>query len=358
MRSWSRPKKKVKSRLSEKLCMRVEEFDYYLPPSAIAQEPAEPRDTSKLLVLDRKVHGFKEAVFREIVNFLHPGDVLVLNDTKVIPARIYGKRPSGGKCEVLLLKDLGGGKWEALVRPSRKLKPGSEVLVGDVVLRIRERTEDGTKVIEFPSEGEAWRLMEAFGELPLPPYIKKPLHDQDRYQTVFARNPGSTAASTAALHFTEELLNRLKEEGIRVVWFTLHMGVSSFRPIKTEEVEQHKLVPEYFVLPEETAEEINRAKEEGRRVIACGTGAVRTLEARARDDGRVEAGSGLVDLFIVPGYRFKVVDGIITNFHMPRSSHLVLVAAFAGRERILEAYKWALERGFRFLSFGDAMLIL
>lgn len=338
--------------------MRVEEFDYYLPPSAIAQEPAEPRDTSKLLVLDRKAHRFKEAIFRDIVRFLRPGDVLVLNDTKVIPARIYGKRPSGGKCELLLLRDLGGGRWEALIRPSRKLKPGSEVIVGDIVLKVKERTEDGTKVIEFPSEEDAWRLMEAFGQLPLPPYVKKPLHDPYRYQTVFARIPGSTAASTAALHFTEELIKRLQEEGIKLVWFTLHMGISSFRPIRTEEVEQHRLVPEYFVLPQETAEEINRAKKEGRRVIACGTGAVRTLEARARDDERVEAGSGLVDLFIVPGYRFKVVDGMITNFHMPRSSHLVLVSAFAGKEKVLEAYKWALERGFRFLSFGDAMLIL
>lgn len=338
--------------------MRVEEFDYYLPPSAIAQEPAEPRDTSRLLVLDRKASGFKEVLFRDIVHFLNPGDVLVLNDTKVIPARIYGKRPSGGKCEILLLKDLGEGRWEALLKPSRKLKPGSQVLVGDVVLRVKERTEDGTKVIEFPSEQDAWKLMEAFGQLPLPPYVKRPLNDQTRYQTVFARTPGSTAASTAALHFTEELLKRLREKGVKVVWFTLHMGVSSFRPIRTEEVEKHKLVPEYFVLPQETAEEVNRAKEEGRRVIACGTGAVRTLEARAGEDGKVKAGSGLVDLFIVPGYRFKVVDAMITNFHMPRSSHLVLVSAFAGRERVLEAYKWALERGFRFLSFGDAMLIM
>lgn len=338
--------------------MRVEEFDYYLPPSAIAQEPAEPRDTSRLLVLDRKASGFKEVLFRDIVHFLNPGDVLVLNDTKVIPARIYGKRPSGGKCEILLLKDLGEGRWEALLKPSRKLKPGSQVLVGDVVLRVKERTEDGTKVIEFPSEQDAWKLMEAFGQLPLPPYVKRPLNDQTRYQTVFARTPGSTAASTAALHFTEELLKRLREKGVKVVWFTLHMGVSSFRPIRTEEVEKHKLVPEYFVLPQETAEEVNRAKEEGRRVIACGTGAVRTLEARAGEDGKVKAGSGFVDLFIVPGYRFKVVDAMITNFHMPRSSHLVLVSAFAGRERVLEAYKWALERGFRFLSFGDAMLIM
>ena len=338
--------------------MKTEEFDYHLPPEAIAQEPAEPRDSSRLLVLDRSTGELHETVFRQIVDYLRSGDVLVLNDTRVIPARLHGRKPTGGRCEVFLLRDLGGGRWEALVRPARRLKPGSEVFVGDVKLKVIERTPEGTRVVEFPSEEDAERVLQRHGEVPLPPYIKRPLEDPERYQTVFARSPGSTAASTAALHFTRELLDRLQQKGVRVVWFTLHMGLGSFRPIKTEEVEDHRLPPEIYTLPPETASEVNRAKAEGRRVIACGTGAVRVLEGVAGEDGMLRAGSGMVDIFILPGYKFRVVDGMITNFHLPRSSHLVLVSAFAGREEVMRAYRRALEKGFRFLSFGDAMLIL
>lgn len=338
--------------------MRVEDFDYFLPKEAIAQEPAEPRDSSRLLVLDRTRGEIQEGIFRDLPRFLRAGDVLVLNDTRVIPARLRGRKPTGGQCEILLLRDLGGGKWEALLRPSRRLKPGAVVEVDGVPLRVLERTPDGTKIVEFPCAEAARELMERHGEIPLPPYIRKPVGNPERYQTVFSRTPGSTAASTAALHFTPELLEGLKEAGIRITWFTLHMGLGSFRPIKVQEVERHKVPEEFYILPEETAQEVNLAKEEGRRVIACGTGAVRVLEFSADERGRLKAGSGWVDLFILPGYRFKVVDGMITNFHMPRSSHLVLVCAFASREKILEAYHEALRRGFRFLSFGDAMLIL
>ena len=338
--------------------MKTEEFDYHLPPEAIAQEPAEPRDSSRLLVLDRSTGELHETVFRQIVDYLRSGDVLVLNDTRVIPARLHGRKPTGGRCEVFLLRDLGGGRWEALVRPARRLKPGSEVFVGDVKLKVIERTPEGTRVVEFPSEENAEGVLQRHGEVPLPPYIKRPLEDPERYQTVFARSPGSTAASTAALHFTRELLDRLQQKGVKVVWFTLHMGLGSFRPIKTEEVEDHRLPPEIYILPPETASEVNRAKAEGRRVIACGTGAVRVLEGVAGEDGMLRAGSGMVDIFILPGYKFRVVDGMITNFHLPRSSHLVLVSAFAGREEVMRAYRRALEKGFRFLSFGDAMLIL
>ncbi len=338
--------------------MKTGEFDYHLPPEAIAQEPAEPRDSSRLLVLDRSTGELHETVFRQIVDYLRSGDVLVLNDTRVIPARLHGRKPTGGRCEVFLLRDLGGGRWEALVRPARRLKPGSEVLVGDVKLKVIERTPEGTRVVEFPSEEAAEGVLQRHGEVPLPPYIKRPLEDPERYQTVFARSPGSTAASTAALHFTKELLDRLQQKGVRVVWFTLHMGLGSFRTIKTEEVEDHRLPPEIYTLPPETASEVNRAKAEGRRVIACGTGAVRVLEGVVGEDGMLRAGSGMVDIFILPGYKFRVVDGMITNFHLPRSSHLVLVSAFAGREEVMKAYRWALERRFRFLSFGDAMLIL
>lgn len=338
--------------------MKTEEFDYHLPPEAIAQEPAEPRDSSRLLVLDRSTGELHETVFRQIVDYLRSGDVLVLNDTRVIPARLHGRKPTGGRCEVFLLRDLGGGRWEALVRPARRLKPGSEVFVGDVKLKVIERTPEGTRVVEFPSEEDAEGVLQRHGEVPLPPYIKRPLEDPERYQTVFARSPGSTAASTAALHFTRELLDRLQQKGVKVVWFTLHMGLGSFRPIKTEEVEDHRLPPEIYILPPETASEVNRAKAEGRRVIACGTGAVRVLEGVAGEDGMLRAGSGMVDIFILPGYKFRVVDGMITNFHLPRSSHLVLVSAFAGREEVMRAYRRALEKGFRFLSFGDAMLIL
>lgn len=328
-----------------------------MPPEAIAQEPADPRDSSKLLVLDRSTGELHEGIFRQLADFLCPGDVLALNDTRVIPARLHGRRPTGGRCEVLLLRDLGGGRWEAIGRPARRLKPGAEVLIGEARLKVLERTPEGTRIVEFPSEEAAKKVLEEHGQVPLPPYIKRPLHDPERYQSVFARSPGSTAASTAALHFTEELLEHIRQKGVQVVWFTLHMGLGSFRPIRAEDVEQHRLPPEVYTIPVETASEVNRAKAEGRRVIACGTGAVRVLEGVAAEDGRLRAGSGMVDLFILPGYKFRVVDGMITNFHLPRSSHLVLVAAFAGRDLVMRAYRWALEKGFRFLSFGDAMLI-
>jgi S-adenosylmethionine:tRNA ribosyltransferase-isomerase len=341
------------------MTLKTEQFDYHLPPELIAQMPVDPRDSSQLLILDRRTKSVSRGLFSQVIDYLEPGDVLVMNDTRVIMARIHGSKATGGKAEVFLLRDLGEGRWEALVRPGRRLALGSEILLGDgMKVKISERTAEGTRIVHFPSPGAAMIAMEKWGEVPLPPYIKEPLADPERYQTVLARDSGSTAAPTATLHFTTELLQRIEEKGIKLALFTLHMGIASFRPIRTKFVEEHRLAPEFYRVPPELARTVNRAKEERKRIIACGTDAVRALESVADESGRIRHGSAWTSLFITPGYRFKVVDRLITNLHLPRSSHLVLVSAFAGRGFILQAYENAVRDRFRFLSFGDATIIL
>ncbi|MBT9160514.1 MAG: S-adenosylmethionine:tRNA ribosyltransferase-isomerase [Dehalococcoidia bacterium] len=339
--------------------LKTEDFDYHLPQELIAQTPLEPRDSSRLLILDRGMKTVSSGIFRQIINYLEPGDVLVMNDTRVIMARLHGSKPTGGKAEVFLLRDLGEGRWEALVRPGGRLAPGSEIVLGDgMKVKVFERTAEGTRIVCFPSSGAAIIAMGKWGEVPLPPYIKEPLADPERYQTVLAQDWGSTAAPTATLHFTTELLQRVEEKGIKLALFTLHMGIASFRSIRTEFIEEHRLAPEFHRVPPELAETVNRAKAEGKKIIACGTDAVRALESVADESGRIRPGCNWTSLFITPGYRFKVVDRLITNLHLPRSSHLVLVSAFAGKDFVLRAYEHAIQDKFRFLSFGDATLIV
>ncbi len=324
----------------------------------IAQTPVEPRDSSRLLILNRSDESIKEGIFRDIVYYIKPGEVLVLNDTRVIPARLQGKLPTGGKVEVFFLKPVGNGKWETLVKPGRKLQPGSHILFGEIEVEVLDKTSFGGRIISFPSDETARNIQDVYGKTPLPPYIKTPLTNPERYQTVFSLKKGSTAAPTAALHFTPGLLKELEDKGVEIVYITLHMGLTSFRPIKEEVLEEHRLEGEYYNVPSDTARKVNKAKEKGLRVFACGTDAVRALETAGQKDGRVEEGEGNTELFILPGYKFKVVDALITNLHLPRSSHLVLVSTFAGKGLVFEAYKYAIEKGFRFYSFGDATLIL
>lgn len=335
--------------------LKTELFDYHLPWELIAQQPVEPRDSSRLLVMDRSSGKVSETVFGNVLNWLEAGDILVINDTRVIRARLSGRKPTGSKVEIFLLHTLGDGRWEALLKPYPSAKV---VLLGDgLPVHVTEKTDQGTFVVRFPTPESAVEAMEKWGDTPLPPYIKEPLANPERYQTVLAREQGSTAAPTAALHFTPELLQTVRDKGVQVVSFTLHMGVGSFRPIKTEFVAEHSLSAEYYSLPLETVSAVRQAKERGNRVVACGTDAVRALESAAQA-GEVGPAFGWTNLFITPGYRFKVVDRIITNLHLPRSSHLVLISAFASRELVLRAYAYAVREKFRFLSFGDTTLII
>lgn len=339
--------------------MQTKEFEYHLPEELIAQSPVEPRDASRLLVIERNAGSITERVFTDIVDYFRAGDLLILNNTRVIPARLPAKRAGGGKAEVFLLKDLGNGRWEALVKPGNKIFVDSTLTVGDnITVNVADKTAEGGRVVQFSSSEQAARALRDFGLVPLPPYIKRPLADASRYQTVYAAIEGSVAAPTAALHFTRELLDRLKAKGVIIGYTTLHMGLGSFRPIKEERLETHRMPVEYLCIPKEVAGQVNQAKLEGRRVVACGTDVVRTLESAARGAGRIKAFRGTTGLFITPGYKFKVVDMIITNLHLPRSSHLVLVSAFAGRDLIFKAYVRAIESKFRFYTFGDATLIL
>ncbi|MCG0277512.1 MAG: tRNA preQ1(34) S-adenosylmethionine ribosyltransferase-isomerase QueA [Thermanaeromonas sp.] len=341
--------------------MRVEDFDYQLPPELIAQRPVEPRDTSRLLVLHRESGKLEHRRFYELPLYLRPGDVLVLNDTKVIPARLLGKKAkTGGQVEVFLLKPLGGDCWEVLVRPGRRIPPGTEIFFGEGELRARvlDRTPQGGRVVEFQYQGEWEEVLGRLGEVPLPPYIKEKLSDPERYQTVYASKPGSVAAPTAGLHFTPRLLKQLEEKGVRIVYILLHVGLGTFRPVREDVVEKHQMHAEYFRVDEDAARTINEARKKGGRVIAVGTTVVRTLETVATPEGEIKPREGFTELFIYPGYRFKAVEGLITNFHLPRSTLLMLVCAFAGREKILEAYQVAIKERYRFYSFGDAMLIL
>lgn len=339
--------------------MRTELFDYPLPPERIAQTPVEPRDASRLLVLDQATGAIVHRRFRDLPEYVRAGDLLVFNDTRVLPARLLGRKPTGARVEVLLLQRLDDTRWEALVSPGRRLGVGAAIEFADGLrARVIERRPDGARVLEFSTADGASvdAAIHRVGQVPLPPYIHQPLADPERYQTLFARVEGSAAAPTAALHFTPALLDALRVSGAEFAFVTLHIGIGTFRPVRTEEIEAHEMHEEWYSVPPETAEAIAACRG---RVIAVGTTVVRCLEAAAEPEGRrVRAESGRTRLYITPGYRFRVVEGLITNFHMPRSSLLVLVSALVGRERLLAAYHAALAEGYRFLSFGDAMLIV
>jgi S-adenosylmethionine:tRNA ribosyltransferase-isomerase len=342
--------------------LKIRDFDYELPKGAIAQEPLAERDASRLLVLDRRDGSLRHHVFRELPTLLEPGDLVVLNRTRVVPARLLGRRASGGQAEVLLIRRVAGDEWEALVRPGRRLRPGDRVEIAPgAAVGIESEAEgpDGRRRVRLLFEGGADAL-EGLGHVPLPPYIRRPdrPEDRERYQTTYAREPGSVAAPTAGLHFTPGLLGELRSRGIDVAELVLHVGPGTFKPVTVDDVAQHTVAPEPFVLPAETAEAIASARARGGRVVSVGTTTTRVLESAACGEGRVRGGAGDTHLVIVPGFSFRVVDALITNFHLPRSSLLLLVSAFAGRERVLSAYASALASGYRFYSYGDAMLIL
>ena len=338
--------------------MRLELFDYTLPPDRIAQTPIDPRDAARLLAL-RADGGLEHRQFVELPDLLQSGDLLVFNDTRVLPARIFGLKPTGARVEVLLLERRAAGEWECLTHPGRRLNPGARILfgAGELTAEVIGRGEEGTRLLQFSAEGgpeEADVLLHRLGEAPLPPYIHERLEDAERYQTIYAREEGSAAAPTAGLHFTPRVLDALHEKGVRFAYVTLHVGIATFRPVKTELIEEHRMHEEWYSLPEETARAIRECRG---RVIAVGTTTARCLESAARGERETLPGAGRTRLYITPGYQFRVVDAMLTNFHMPRSSLLILVSAFAGVEHIQTAYHEALAQGYRFLSFGDVMLI-
>lgn len=340
--------------------MELEEFDYYLPEELIAQEPLKERDMARLMILDKKTGEVQHKIFKDIVSYLNPGDCLVLNNTRVLPARLYGTREgTGGKIEVLLLKRIDANKWEVLVKPGKKAKIGVNIIFGNGELKARvlDHTPEGGRIIEFSYEGVFEELLYKLGEMPLPHYIKKKLEDQEMYQTVYSKIEGSAAAPTAGLHFTTELLDEIKNKGVKIVYVTLHVGLGTFRPVKVERIEDHHMHSEFYTVSEETASIINKTRQEGKRIISVGTTSCRTLETVGGDDGLVKAGSGWTEIFIYPGYKYKVVDCLITNFHLPKSTLIMMVSALAGRENILNAYKIAVENKYKFFSFGDAMFI-
>lgn len=337
------------------------DFYYELPPELIAQDPLEDRSSSRLLVLDKHTGAVSHHVFREITEFLQPGDCLVLNNTKVIPARLLGVREdTGAHVEVLLLKRREADVWETLVKPGKKCRPGARLSFGDGILQaeVLEVVEEGNRLIRFTFDGIFEEVLDRLGEMPLPPYITHKLQDKNRYQTVYARQEGSAAAPTAGLHFTKELLEQIEAKGIRTAYVTLHVGLGTFRPVKEENVLNHHMHSEYYEVSEETASLINRTKAEGGRIVCVGTTSCRTIESAADEKGIVRAGSGNTDIFIYPGYQFRVLDALITNFHLPESTLVMLVSALAGREHVLNAYEEAVRERYRFFSFGDAMLVV
>jgi len=341
--------------------LRKKDFYFELPQELIAQDPLEDRSSSRLLVLDRHTGAISHHVFRDVESFLCPGDCLVLNNTKVIPARLLGEREgTGAHVEVLLLKRNAGDVWETLVKPGKKCRPGTRLTFGNGLLKaqVLETVEEGNRLIQFEYEGVFEEVLDALGEMPLPPYITHKLQDKNRYQTVYAKYEGSAAAPTAGLHFTRELLKEIEAKGVRIAYVTLHVGLGTFRPVKEENVLDHHMHSEYYQISEEAAEMINRTKAEGGRIICVGTTSCRTVESASDENGKVCPGSGDTDIFIYPGYRFKVLDGLITNFHLPESTLVMLVSALAGRENVLKAYEEAIREGYRFFSFGDAMLVL
>ena len=341
--------------------MNVKDFDYVLPEELIAQDPLEDRSGSRLMVLDKKTGEVEHRVFKDILEYLKPGDCLVLNNTKVIPARLFGvKEGTMVKIEILLLKRRENDIWETLVKPGKKAKPGTKIIFGEGILvgEVLDIVEEGNRLIKFHYEGIFEEILDQLGQMPLPPYITHELKDRNRYQTVYAKYDGSAAAPTAGLHFTEELLEQVKAMGIRIAEVTLHVGLGTFRPVKVENVLEHHMHSEFYMVSKEAADIINSTKANGGRVISVGTTSTRTLESAAAEDGTLKETSGWTEIFIYPGYKFKVIDGLITNFHLPQSTLVMLVSALAGREHVLSAYEKAVEERYRFFSFGDAMMII
>ena len=340
--------------------MKTKDFDYALPEELIAQTPIERRDASRLLCLDKVTGEFSHHHFYELPDFLKPGDCLILNNSRVLPARLLGKRlPGGGACEVLLLIDRGEQTWECIVRPGKHLRAGARMSFGDgeLTAEVTQVLEGGNRMVRFSYEGIFLEVLEHLGKMPLPPYIREELQDRERYQTVYSKVKGSAAAPTAGLHFTPELLGRIQEKGVKLGYVTLHVGLGTFRPVKEEDITDHDMHSEYCVIPQETADLINETRANGGRVICVGTTSCRTIESWAKEDGHMEASAGWTDIFIYPGYKFKVMDALVTNFHLPQSTLIMLVSALAGREHVLAAYEEAVRERYRFFSFGDAMFI-
>ncbi len=339
--------------------MRKSDFYFDLPEELIAQTPLERRDSSRLLHLDKTTGELEHRHFYELLDYLREGDCMVFNDSRVLPARLIGARPTGGSVELVLLRDLGEGRWECLSRPGRKTRPGTELLFGNGELKatVESVAEGGNRIVRFAYEGIFLEVLERLGKMPLPPYIKEELQDSERYQTVYSREIGSAAAPTAGLHFTKELMEKIAAKGVKLCYVTLHVGLGTFRPVKAEEIEDHEMHSEFCIIPEETARIVSETKKKGGRVIAVGTTSCRTLESFAREDGSLPATSGWTNIFIYPGYTFKCVDALVTNFHLPESTLIMLVSALAGREHVLHAYEEAVKERYRFFSFGDAMFI-
>ena len=340
--------------------MKTSDFYYDLPQELIAQTPLERRDSSRLMVLHRETGELEHRHFYDIVDYLQPGDCLVMNDSRVLPARLLGHRvPTGGAVELLLLQDKGGGVWECLAKPGRKLHPGAELSFGDGALTatVTAEEEGGNRLVRFNYEGIFLEVLDRLGKMPLPPYIKEELQDRERYQTVYSKVVGSAAAPTAGLHFTKELLQKVQEMGVNVGYVTLHVGLGTFRPVKEDDITDHLMHSEYCVIPQETADLINETKKNGGRVICVGTTSCRTVESWAAENGTMKASAGWTSIFIYPGYKFKVLDALVTNFHLPESTLIMLVSALAGREHVLRAYEEAVRERYRFFSFGDAMFI-
>ena len=340
--------------------MKTHDFYYDLPEELIAQTPLTQRDSSRLLVMDRYTGSLQHRHFYDILEYLRPGDCLVMNDSRVLPARLLGHRPTGGASELLLLRDLGDKKWECLAKPGRKLQAGQQVIFGDGVLTatVIAVQEDGNRIVEFHYDGIFLEVLERLGKMPLPPYIREELQDQERYQTVYSKQVGSAAAPTAGLHFTQELLEKIRNKGVKTAFVTLHVGLGTFRPVKAEEITDHHMHSELCMISEETARILNETKANGGRVICVGTTSCRTLESLVKEDGTFEAASKWTEIFIYPGYSFRAMDGLITNFHLPESTLVMLVSAFAGRDHVMHAYETAVSERYRFFSFGDAMCIL
>ncbi|MGI6066411.1 MAG: tRNA preQ1(34) S-adenosylmethionine ribosyltransferase-isomerase QueA [Bacillota bacterium] len=340
--------------------MKVADFDYFLPNELIAQHPVEPRDSSCLMVLHKDTGTVEHRSFRDVVEYLNPGDVLVINNTKVLPARVYARKESGAKIEVLLLKQLAHNQWEVLVRPGKRIKTGTKLIFSpeEMEAEVFDRTEAGGRIIEFKYQGDFFEILDRVGHMPLPPYIREELADGSRYQTVYAQERGSAAAPTAGLHFTRELLKTIEDKGIIIAQVLLHVGLGTFRPVKVENVEEHEIHSEYYQIDPINAEKINKARKEGKRVVCVGTTSTRTLETVADEKGFVCSTQGWSNCYIYPGYKYKAVDVLITNFHLPKSTLLMLVSAFAGHENVMKAYRLAVEKKYRFFSFGDAMLII
>lgn len=341
--------------------LTTEDFDFELPEELIAQTPLADRSSSKLLVLNKETGEVKDTHFTSILDELNPGDALVMNDTRVLPARLYGVKPeTGGHVEVLLLKNNEGDNWETLIKPAKRAKTGTMIQFGDGRLKavVKEELEHGGRIVEFTYDGIFLEVLESLGEMPLPPYIKEKLEDKERYQTVYAKENGSAAAPTAGLHFTPELLEQIKEKGVELVFLTLHVGLGTFRPVSVDNIEEHKMHSEFYNFTQEAADQLNQVRENGGKIVAVGTTSIRTLETiGTKFDGELRADSGWTDIFIAPGYTFKIVEAFSTNFHLPKSTLVMLVSAFAGRENVLAAYEHAVQEKYRFFSFGDAMFV-